>query len=294
MLKPIQRISRTAFSSASTLPPSIPFTRSDLSARLPTVATKNMDEESHTSANAFASSGFAALAGSSTSPFGTLGGSSTTAIASPFASAGASSSGKTETGKEETQSKETAAGGGFGAFVNSSSTGFGATDRSPFATSGSNKTGIFGGSVFGSAFGGPFGGGNRLTSFAAPTGNAKLGATNGAIKPIGSPKHEGDDDNSESDGDVSADNRKDEETEEADGRFQHQDGRRKPPLLGSKADRDQSRLVKAAKSLSSLRELAFTRLGTTLGRKAARVLSSSTSPQHLQRTLLQTEKRDAS
>lgn len=190
-----------------------------------------MDQDSHTSANAFASSGFAALAGSSTSPFGTLGGSSITASASPFASAGASNSGKTETGTQATQNKETAAGGGFGAFVNSSSTGFGATDRSPFATSGSSKTGIFGGSVFGSAFGGPFGGGNRLTSFAAPTGNAKLGATNGAIKPIGSPKNDADDDeNSESDGDVSADNKKDEETEEADGRFQHQDGKRKSPL----------------------------------------------------------------
>lgn len=64
--------------------------------------------------------------------------------------------------------------------------------------------------------------------------------------------------------------------------------------IDSKADREQSRLVKAAKSQSSLRELASTRLGIILGRKAARGLSSSTSPQHLQRMLLQTEKRDVS
>lgn len=225
MLKSIQRPSGSAFDGASSFPPSVPFNRSDLPEKLPTVATKTMDQDPHTSANAFASSGFAALAGSSTSPFGTLGGSSTAATASPFASTGVLNLGKTETEKQEAQKLEPAASGGFGAFVNSSSTGFSATDRSPFAISGSSKTGIFGGSVFGSAFGGPFGGGNRLTSFAAPTGNAKLGATNGAIKPIGSPKNDGDEDeNSESDGEMSADNRKDEETEEADGRFQHQDG----------------------------------------------------------------------
>ena len=230
MLKPIQRPSRSAFNGASTVPPLMPSNRSDLSAKLPTVATKTMDQESHTSTNAFASSGFAALAGSSTSPFGTLG-SSTAATASPFASTGVLNSGKNKTEKQEAQNIESTASGGFSAFVNSSSTGFGATDRSPFATSGSSKTGIFGGSVFGSAFGGPFGGGNRLTSFAAPSGNAKLGAINGAIKPLGSPKNDGDEDeNSESDGEVSADNRKDEETEEADGRFQHQDGRCKSLL----------------------------------------------------------------
>ena len=78
----------------------------------------------------------------------------------------------------------------------------------------------------GSAFGGPFSGGNRLTTFAAPSGNAKLGASNGAIKPIGSPKHnEDDDDNSESDGELSVENKKGDESGEADGRFQHQNGK---------------------------------------------------------------------
>lgn len=228
MLKSIQRPSRSAFGGASTFSPPMVFASSDSSAKLLTFATTATDQESRISADAFASSGFATLAGSSTSPFGTLGGTSTAATASPFASAGVFNSGKAETDRKETQKTETAAKGGFGALVNNSSTGFGTIDRSPFATPGSSKTDVFGGSVFGSAFGGPFGGGNRLTSFAAPTGNAKLGASNGAIKPIGSPKHDGDEDeNSESDGEVLAENKKDEEADEADGRFQHQDGRHK-------------------------------------------------------------------
>ena len=224
MLKSIQRPFGSAFGSAST---SMAFTRSDSPAKPLYFATKTTDQESQASADAFASSGFAALASSSTSPFGTLSGSLTAASASPFASAGALSSGKTEIDKKEALNTETSANGGFGAFVNSSSTAFGTTDQSPFGTSGSSKTGAFGGSVFGSAFGGPLSGGNRLTSFAAPTGNAKLGTSNGAVKPIGSPTRDGDEDeNSDSDGEVSGENKKDEELEEADGRFQHQDGRR--------------------------------------------------------------------
>ena len=226
MLKWVQRPSRSAFGSASTISPSMPFAKSDDSTKLSNFATKSKDQGFRTSTDVFASSGFAALARSSTSPFGTLGGSSTAATASPFASDGASNLGRAETDKNEDQETETAANVGFGASVDSSSIGLGSTDQSPFVTSALNRTGIFGGSVFGSAFGGPFGGGNRLTSFAAPTGDAKLGASNGSIKPIGSPKHDGDEHEiSESDGEGSAEDKKDEETEEADGRFQHQDGR---------------------------------------------------------------------
>ena len=177
-------------------------------------------------ADAFAASGFAALAASSTSPFGTLGGASTAHSASPFASAGVFNPEKTATNTKKAHDSEMAANGRSSAFVNSSSTGFGTSVESPFGTSGSSKAGVFGGSVLGSAFGGPFGGGNRLTTFAAPSGNAKLGTSNGAIKPIGSPKHnEDEDDNSESDGEVSAENKKEDESGEADGRFQHQNGK---------------------------------------------------------------------
>lgn len=218
MLNSIQRPFGSAFGNAST---SMAFTRSGFPVELPTFTTKATDQEFQASSDAFASPGFATLAGSSTSPFGTLGGSLTAASASPFASAGTFNLAK------KAQKTETSANGGFGAFVKSSSTGVGTTDQSPFGTSVSSETGVFGGSVFGSAFGGPFSRENRLTSFAAPTGNAKLGTVNGAIKPIGSPTRDGDEDeNSDSDGEVLAENKKDEEPEEADGRFQHQDGRR--------------------------------------------------------------------
>ena len=199
------------------------LTRNDSTPRLSTFATKTTDQQSQTSADTFASSGFTALGGSSTSPFGTLAGSSTTATSSPFASVGGFSSGKTEIDQRVAQKPETIINSGFGTFINSSSTGFGAIDQSPFGLS---QTIGFGNSVFGSAFGGPLSGGNRLTSFAAPTGNAKLGVSNGAIKPIGSPRRDEDEiENSESEGEGIAENKKDDETEEADGRFQHQDGR---------------------------------------------------------------------
>ena len=210
---------------------------SDSSAKVSTFAVKTSDQQSQTSADAFASSGFAALAGASTSPFGTLGGSSTAASASPFASAGVFNSGKTETNKHEARKPEAAPNGVFSTFVNSSSNGFGKMDQSPFVPSASSNSSVFGRSVFGSAFGGPLGGGNRLTSFAAPTGDAKLGVSNGASKPIGSPKRDEDEnENSESEGEGAAEGRKDEETEDADGRFQHQNGKLNPSNEVIKAD----------------------------------------------------------
>lgn len=209
----------------------MPFARSDPSAAIQTFPTKTADQESQTPADAFASSGFAALACSSTSPFGALGIPSTVTTASPFASAGVPKSVKAEAYNKVAQKIETDSNSGLSAFTKSPTTGFGTSDQPPSGTSGSNMTGVFGGSVFGSAFGGPFGGANRLTSFAAPTGNANFGASNGAIKLIASPKHDGDKgENSESEGEVSAENKKDEETEEVDERFQHQDGRHTAPL----------------------------------------------------------------
>ena len=220
--KLIQRPMKGAFGGASTSP-SMAFAKSGgLSS-----ATKVADQQSQPFADAFASSGFTALAASSTSPFGTLGGSSTS---SPFASAGFFHPGRTKTDKRVAKKIETVASDGVGTFVNSSSGSLDTTDQLQLGTAGLSQTSVFRGSVFGSAFGGPFGVGNRLTSFAAPTGNAKFGASNGIIKPIGSPEHDREEDeNSESDGGSSAENKKDEEAEEADGRFQHQDGRHISP-----------------------------------------------------------------
>ena len=225
MLKFVQRPLESAFGSASTFLPSMSLAGSDSFAKVSTIAAKATDQEPQTSSDAFASSGFAALAGSSTSPFGTLSGPSITANASPFASAGFNS-GKTEIDITEALKIEAAPSSGFSTFVDNSSTGFSSTDQSPFGSSGSKKTSVFGGSVFGSAFGGPFGGGSRLTSFAAPTGDARLGVSNGAIKPIGSPKRDEDEDeHSDSEAEGATESKKDEDIEESDGRFQHQDGK---------------------------------------------------------------------
>ena len=291
MLKFIQRPLKSAFGSASKFSPSMSLASSDSFAKVSTFTVKATDRESQTSSDAFASSGFAALAGSATSPFGTLGGPSIAANASPFASAGFDS-GKTEIETHEALKIGAASSSGFSTFVDSSSTGFSSPDQSPFGPSGSKKTSVFGGSVFGSTFGGPFGGGSRLTSFAAPTGDARLGVSNGAIKPIGSPKRDEDEDeHSDSEAEGAAESKKDEDIEEPDGRFQHQDGKRDCYDEGSKADREQWRLGRAAKIQSSLRERVCTHLGITLGKRVAREHLSSISLQHLQTTLLQTEKR---
>ena len=238
MLNFIQRPLTSTFGSASTFSPSMSVASSDSFAKFSTFPAKATDQEPQTSGDAFASSGFAALAGSSTSPFGTLGGPSTTANASPFTPIGFNS-GKTEIGTHEALKTEAAPSSGFSTFIDNSSTGFSSTDQAPFGSSGLRKTNVFGGSVFGSAFGGPFGGGSRLTSFAAPTGDAKLGVSNGAVKPIGSPKRDEDEDeNSDSEAEGAAESKKDEDVEEPDGRFQHQDGKLDCLYEGSKADRE--------------------------------------------------------
>lgn len=237
MLRFIKRPLQSAFGSASTFSPSMTLARGDSSAKSSILTAKASDQQSQTSAGAFATSGFAALAGASTSPFGILDGSSTAAGASPFASPGVLNSGKTETNKHGARKPEANFNGGFSTFVNSSSSGLGKMDQSPFGSSGSSKSGVFGRSAFASAFGGPLGGGNRLTSFAAPTGDAKLGVSNGTSKSIGSPKRDDDEnENSESESEGAAESKKDEETEDADGRFQHQNGKHNRRNEVSKAD----------------------------------------------------------
>lgn len=82
---------------------------------------------------------------------------------------------------------------------------------------------VFGGSVFGGGFGGGFAAGGKLTSFAAPTGDAKVGTSNGTIRPIGSPTHQDhDEENSEGDGEGMTED--DNYGDDVDERFQHKDG----------------------------------------------------------------------
>lgn len=209
------------FGSASILAPPAAHIKNESPARSSTLTES--DQQSRTSASAFASSGFAALSSSTTSPFGAIGAASAAGSnPSPFATTSAFSPKKND--PDTSKKIEPVPNGGFSAFAKSQTSGFGTSEPSPFGTTGAAKTSVFGGSIFGAGFGGAFGGGSKLANFAAPTGNTKLG--NGAIKPIGSPGREGDDEeNSESDAEGFGENGIGEVNEEGDERFQHQDGK---------------------------------------------------------------------
>ncbi|KAI4262499.1 MAG: hypothetical protein L6R42_002324 [Xanthoria sp. 1 TBL-2021] len=122
----------------------------------------------------FAASGFAAMSGSSTSPFGAFGAPTASVFGSkPVSNFGAAGTGNT--GVNGVSTSQNNAPSAFGAspspFLSSSSmttgSGFGITGA------GSKSTG-FGGSVFGSGFGNPTAGAPRLSSFAAPTSDVAI------------------------------------------------------------------------------------------------------------------------
>ena len=209
------------FGSASILAPPAAHIKNESPAK-PSNLTKS-DQQSQTSASAFASSGFAALSRSATSPFGAIGAASAAASTpSPFATTSPFSPKKDD--PDASKKTEPVPNGGFSAFAKSQTPGFGTSEPSPFGATGAAKTSVFGGSIFGGGFGGAFGGGSKLANFAAPTGDTKLG--NGAIKPIGSPAREGDDEeNSESDAEGFGESGRGDLNDEGDERFQHQDGK---------------------------------------------------------------------
>ena len=212
------------FGSASILAPPAAHIKNESPAKSSTLT--NPDQQSQTSASAFASSGFAALSKSTSSPFGAIGATSAAASTpSPFATTSPFSPKKDES--DASKKTEPAPNGGFSAFAKSQTSGFGTSEPTPFGTTGAAKTSVFGGSIFGGGFGGTFGGGSKLANFAAPTGDAKLG--NGTIKPIGSPTRDGDDEeNSESDAEGFGENSRGDVNDEGDERFQHQDGKLLP------------------------------------------------------------------
>ena len=209
------------FGSASILAPPAAHIKKDCPAKPSTLT--NADQQSQTSASAFASSGFAALSKSTTSPFGAMAATSAAASTpSPFATTSPFSLKKDDS--DASKKTESAPNGGFSAFAKSQSPGFGTSEPTPFGTTGAAKTSVFGGSIFGGGFGGTFGSGSKLANFAAPTGDAKLG--NGTIKSIGSPTREGDDEeNSESDTEGFGEYSRGDINDEGDERFQHQDGK---------------------------------------------------------------------
>lgn len=83
--------------------------------------------------------------------------------------------------------------------------------------------------MFGTGFGSGFGNGTKLTSFAAPVGDAKLGHANGGLKSIGSPSHgenldEDEDENSDGEGEGFGDEAA-ERRDEGEDKFHQQDGK---------------------------------------------------------------------
>lgn len=177
-----------------------------------------------TSPDAFAASGFAALSGSSTSPFGTIGTTSKTAQANAFSPALFQAKHEASPFSRlqekpmdpvENQKSFATTTSGLLSFENSGVSGF--------AISGGSKLGSFGGSTFGSGFGTAFGGGNKLSTFAAPVGDAKWGGDSGVGKSFAAPsKDEEGEGNSDSEDEGETGN--EEETSDVDGRFQQQDG----------------------------------------------------------------------
>ena len=180
------------------------------------IGTQSINQQTQTSTSAFASSGFAALSGSK-SPFGTLGTSSSAIstsnpIKSPHESSRSPFSvlleSKTETAKPT---------GGI-----TSPRSFASTGSSTFGSSGLSAFGTLGGTAPTSGFGSGFGAGNKLSSFAAPTGDTNLGG--GASKPFGaSAESDEDDGDSEAGSGADKEDRDVEKAETNDSRFHKQE-----------------------------------------------------------------------
>jgi hypothetical protein len=164
-------------------------------------STTSGSEKPKTSTSAFASSGFASLANTSTSPFGSLG-ASKPSIFSAGAQPASSGFGALA-GKPSTFSSTTTA-SGFGALTGdkpASGFGFGSGTTSGFG-------GLSSGSVFGSKLGNGFAGGAgpKLSSFAAPGKENEIVGTKPA-KAFGAPESDEDDgsDDEDSEGGAGSD-----------------------------------------------------------------------------------------
>lgn len=150
---------------------------------------------------------------------------------------------------------------------------------SPFATASPLIGKTFGGFVHKSTFGEEFGGGNRLTSFAAPGGDAKLGGMNGTLLPLGSKVHEDDDiEASDTEASGAEDKSRDGENDEADGRFQHQAGKSDyEALFHAMVNSMQLRLERMEKNLYSHHVPVSMRSRVVPGKRAGKGSLSSTS-----------------
>ena len=167
--------------------------------------------------SAFASSGFANFASSSNSPFGAIESSSNSTVPNlaTFAKPPAEVKGS---GNFELMGSSS-----FVPFSKASSANLGNNQLSSFASAGSKAGTSLKGAPFGSSFGGAFGGGSKLSSFAAPNGDAKLGSANRFVKPIGfSDNDDEEKDGSDTEEEEDDNGNKNDETIETEDKFQHQ------------------------------------------------------------------------
>jgi hypothetical protein len=170
------------------------------------------------STSKFTSSGFAALAGTPISPFSALGFSKISKI-KPFVPLIHDDDCKEQSGNINTQAEHARLNA-----INPTTQGFGALGTPASNISGSSSYKALG-DVFGSGFGQASNGGTKLSSFAAPIGDAKWGDRSWLHNTFGAPaKEEEEEDNSGSDEYGFVETENNDENGEVDCRFQQQDG----------------------------------------------------------------------
>jgi Ran-binding protein 3 len=174
-----------------------------------TTDSSSQQAVTQTSASAFKSSGFASLAGSA-SPFSTFASSSTSTFTQP----------------PRATSPEKSVLPGITAAATDKPSGFAALSGPPSASpfGGAAGTSSFakpGSMLFGGGFSGGFGGGSKLSSFAAPTGDIKLGAPK--AKAFGASGGSDDEDSGSEAGDEEGD--QSEKKEEEGSQFHVQEGK---------------------------------------------------------------------
>lgn len=172
------------------------------------------------------SSGFAALAGATSSSFGTTGPLSKTSSLRTFKAPFDDARRRGQLEKTIMPTEEAT----LNANEPSSPPGLGPLGSSAVGILGPSSFSTLGSGVFGTGFGQAFNGGTKLSSFAAPVGDAKWGDQGGSTNLFGAPAKDEENDNSECEehGVVESDNN--DEGFEVDCRFQQQDGKFRPGL----------------------------------------------------------------
>ena len=172
------------------------------------------------------SSGFAALAGAPSSLFSTPGPSCKTSSLRTFKAPFDDARRPCQLEKAIVPTEEAT----LTATEPNSPPGLGPLGSSAVGILGPSSFSSLGSGVFGTGFGRAFNGGTKLSSFAAPVGDAKWGDQGGSTNLFGAPAKDEENDNSESEehGVVESDNN--DEGFEVDCRFQQQDGKFRPGL----------------------------------------------------------------